>query len=233
MYVDITRITITLCWAVLIAFWCLKLFGANWFEIIIENENFVSVAHFIQDTWLKYAFNLITILGANFLIFSAILQVFTLKGKHLTFWVVSSFTMWIVANFVPIDVLKMFYGYIIIIAYAIIVNKGWKRCYGLLAIALEILFTSLSIVTRNIKLFVMTDYFISFILSIDLYIMYGLYYLYSNLIKIMKEKDMAIIVGHGWLSKESAQIKGYNAWKRFWHNAGYVVSFKWARKTTK
>lgn len=41
---------------------------------------------------------------------------------------------------------------------------------------------------------------------------------------------MAILVGFGWLSKESAQINGYNAWKRFWHNVGYVLSFKWAKK---
>ena len=39
-----------------------------------------------------------------------------------------------------------------------------------------------------------------------------------------------IIWGSGWLGKEEAQRKGYNAWKRFWHNAGYVVTFKWARK---
>lgn len=41
---------------------------------------------------------------------------------------------------------------------------------------------------------------------------------------------MAIITGYGWFSKEDAQAKGYSSWKRFWHNVGYVVSFKWARK---
>lgn len=41
---------------------------------------------------------------------------------------------------------------------------------------------------------------------------------------------MAIIIGWGLLSKEDAQAKGYSSWKRFWHNAGYVLSFKWAKK---
>ena len=41
---------------------------------------------------------------------------------------------------------------------------------------------------------------------------------------------MAILIGYGWLSKESAQIKGYNSWRRFWHNVGYALSFKWAKK---
>lgn len=39
-----------------------------------------------------------------------------------------------------------------------------------------------------------------------------------------------IIWGTGWMSKKSAQTKGYNAWKRFWHNVWYVVSFKWLKK---
>ena len=41
---------------------------------------------------------------------------------------------------------------------------------------------------------------------------------------------MAILWGSGWFSKEEAQKRGYNSWKRFWHNVGYAVSFKWAKK---
>ena len=44
---------------------------------------------------------------------------------------------------------------------------------------------------------------------------------------------MAILWGKGWLSKESAQKQGYNAWKRFWHNVGYVVTLKWLKKKEK
>jgi len=38
---------------------------------------------------------------------------------------------------------------------------------------------------------------------------------------------MALLLGYGWLSKTDAQQKGYNGWKRFWHNIGYALSFKW------
>ena len=41
---------------------------------------------------------------------------------------------------------------------------------------------------------------------------------------------MALLWGSGWLGKEDAQVKGYNSFKRFWHNVWYVVSFGWARK---
>lgn len=44
---------------------------------------------------------------------------------------------------------------------------------------------------------------------------------------------MAILLGKGFLSKSDAQAKGYNAWKRFWHNFGCVVTFKWLKKKKK
>jgi hypothetical protein len=40
---------------------------------------------------------------------------------------------------------------------------------------------------------------------------------------------MAILWGSGFFSKEEAQRKGYNSWKRFWHNTGYALSFKWLK----
>lgn len=44
---------------------------------------------------------------------------------------------------------------------------------------------------------------------------------------------MAHFIGYGWLSKPDAQAKGYNSLKRFWHNVGYVVTFKWLKKKEK
>ena len=41
---------------------------------------------------------------------------------------------------------------------------------------------------------------------------------------------MAIVLGFGLLSKEEAQARGYSAWKRFWHNVGYGLSFRWAKR---
>lgn len=41
---------------------------------------------------------------------------------------------------------------------------------------------------------------------------------------------MALLLGSCWLSKKEAQENGYNSWRRFWHNIGYALSFKWLRK---
>ena len=44
---------------------------------------------------------------------------------------------------------------------------------------------------------------------------------------------MALLWGHGWMVKTEAQEKGFNSWKRFWNNVGYIVTFKWAKKKEK
>ena len=230
MYVDITRITITLCWIALIAFWCLKLFGGNWFEIMVENENFIKFSDLVQNTWLKYLVSLFTICISNYMILGAIAQKFLFKSKQLIIVILCLVSMWAVSNFVPIEFIKMYYGYIVILVFSLVVQKGWRKLYGLISIVLEFLFVGISMVTRNISLNFINDYLVLLVLMIDVYIMIALYYLYSNLIKIERENNMALLLGHGWLSKESAQIKGYNSWRRFWHNVGYALSFKWAKK---
>lgn len=42
-----------------------------------------------------------------------------------------------------------------------------------------------------------------------------------------------LFTGYGWLGKTDAQEKGYGDWKRFWHNFGYVVTFRWLKKKEK
>jgi hypothetical protein len=231
MYVDITRITITLCWVALIAFWCLKLFGGNWFEIMVENENFIKFSELVQNTWLKYLVSLFTIGIAKYFTYGAISQKFVFKGKSLVLVLVGIISTWAIANFIPFEFASFssWFGYIFYILFAVIYQKGWKRIYGILAIIFEFAFSTISLLVRNIPLYVLDNYLMILVLIIDVNIMIILYYLYSNLIKLEEENSM-LLLGTGWLSKESAQQNGYNAWKRFWHNVGYALSFKWAKK---
>lgn len=231
MYVDITRITIILCWIALIAFWCLKLFGGNWFEIMVENENFIKFSDLVQNTWLKYVISFITIFTSNYLLFCSICQKFYLKGKDALIVLCLILSMWIVVNFIHIDAIKMWYGYILLILYSFLYHKGKKRLLGVIAALLDCAFSIISALVRNIEINVVQNYLIIFILTLDMYIMYILYYLYSNLKNLLKgENEMALLLGHGILSKEDAQKRGYSNFKRFCHNARYIASFKWAKK---
>ena len=187
MYVSLTKITIVLCWLSLFSFWAIKIFGGNWFEIMVENENFVEFSNKVQNTWLKYLVSLFTISFSFYMMFGAVIQKIVLKGKYLLVFVLCAISNWLIVNFTEISFLKTIYGYTILILCGVAFQNGRKKLYGFLATILDFVFVLLSMVTRNIKLGFVTDYLIILILMIDVYIMYVLYALYSYLIKIKQE----------------------------------------------
>ena len=188
-YIQITRITIVVCWISLFAFWAIKLFGGNFFEIVVANENFVKFSEMVEKTWLKYLVSFITIAVAKYLTFGAICQKFYFKGKDLAFVVFGIVSIWAVANFMPLGKLQFpsWYGYLIFVLAGIIYQKGWKKTFGVLAIFLETIFSVVSALVRNIPVDIISNYLILSIFIFDLYLMLGLYYLYSNLNKLKKE----------------------------------------------
>ena len=186
-YIDITKQTILICWIALFSFWAIKLFGGNFFEILVENENFVKFSQLVQNTWLKHLVSLFTITLVNYFRFCCICEKFIIKDKKLIFVLIADITMWICSNFISSDFIQMFYGYIFIIIFGICVQNKYKKFYGVICVGLEFVFSSISMVIRNIPLEVSEDYIISLILSIDVYLMYLLYYLHINLSRIKKE----------------------------------------------
>lgn len=230
MYIEITRITIILCWLSLITFWCIKLLGGNWFEIAVGNENFVAFSNFIENSDWKYLVSFLTIFVANYFLFGAITQQFNFKGKQVLVLFALTIIQWAVINFSNIEFLQFSIGYVVYLVVGIIYQRRYKKLLGLMTIILTFLFSTISILTRNIELHIL-PYMLSILVSIDIYLMTILYYLYYNLVRL--NGNMAFIFGSGWLSTEEAKSKGYGAWKRFWHNVWYIVSFKWLKKKPK
>lgn len=188
-YIDITKQTIVICWIALFSFWAVKLFGGNFFEILVENENFVKFSELVQSTWLKNFFSLITTFIGNFLIFSAISQKIKYNLKDTIIISLLIISMWFVVNFVPDFLgLSFWYGYFLILIFSFLYQKGNKRFLGFLAIILDIVFCTISMLIRNQNLNIMSNYMLTVIMSIDLYIMYALYCFYSILYKLKKEK---------------------------------------------
>lgn len=188
-YIEITRLTIVICWISLLVFWAIKLFGGNFFEIVVQNKNFIAFSDLVQNTWIKYLVSFFTIGIANYLMIGAICQKFYFKGVQALVVALSIISMWAVANFVPPSFLNMpvWYGYLVLIALSFIYQNKTKKLFGFLAIALEFIFSTISMLVRNIPIAFMSNYLILLVFIFDLYLMEMLYYLYSNLIKMKKE----------------------------------------------
>ena len=189
MYISLTNITIVICWISLLSFWAIKLMGGNWFEIVVTNQNFIAFSNLCQSGWVKYLVSLITNYTLNYFYFGAICQKIVFKRVQGVIINLSLISIWAVVNFVPLEyaIITSNYAYIIFIVMGIVYNKGWKKCFGLLAVVFDFVFSTLSILIRNIELTIITEYLLLLILCIDIYIMAALYYLYSNLIKFKKE----------------------------------------------
>jgi hypothetical protein len=154
---------------------------------MVKNENFIKFSNCVENSWLKYLSSLITIFIARYFIFGAICQRFYFEGKWLLIIMASIFSIWLVVDFSNNNFLIMWYGYIVMVLVGFFYNNGRKRFLGLLAIVLELAFSTICMLTRNIQLTIIDNYIIYFIGSIDLYIMFIMYYLYSNLLRLGKE----------------------------------------------
>lgn len=188
MYISVTKITIILCWLSLIAFWAIKIFGGNWFEIMVENENFIKFCEYAESSWIKHLINFFTIAFYVILMFGAVSQKFFFKDKHLFAILLIIVSIWSI-RFVPnLLNIHFWFGYSIVVIYGIIVQKGIKKTFGIISVILDFVFSTISILTRNIPLEITRNFLVGNILLIDMYLMYALYYLYSNLIKMKKEK---------------------------------------------
>ena len=186
-YIQITRITIVICWIALFAFWAIKLFGGNFFEIVVQNDNFIKFSDIVQNTWVKYLVSFFTIFLSNYLFIGAITQKYKFKNEYLLIYIFSAISMWLIVNFININFLKLFYGYIVFILIGIFTQKGIKRLNGFLASICELSFTVISTFVRCIEINLITNYMFILIMLIDFYIMAFLYFLYANLIRLKKE----------------------------------------------
>ena len=187
MYISVTRIAIVLCWLSLFSFWALKIFGGNFFEIMVENENFIRFCQYAENSWIRHLINFVTISIVNIFMYGAVRQKFFFNRFELLAFIVITISIWAIRFAPNFLFIHLWFSYSIIIIYGIITNKGKAKFNGIICCALDFLFSTISMLVRNIPIKICDNFIVGNILLIDMYIMYSLYYLYSNLSRIKKE----------------------------------------------
>ena len=180
---------IVVCWIALAICFGIKLFGGNLFEIMCDNENFISVCQYIDNNlWADY------LLYVTYGYISMHFLVLAMIGK----WKFTKIQLISLIISVMVGVLvKEFNSYVGlvcdiwqgIILPTIFVWKEKKRIpFVFLGNFLLVIFQLISMYVKNIDIGIITDNgaLISTIFSLDVVIMIMLYYLYSNTIR--KEK---------------------------------------------
>ncbi len=200
---------IIICWILLVIFLILKIFGSNVANIVCNNQVVINICVFIDNNLI---FKILLGTISSFISYT-LLYLAILRKRNFTKveWIVMCVTIPI---FVTLRLLFSQVSYIFdIIQYFImpfIFSRGKKvKCiewfipvmiYGNV---LNFLFQLISLFAKNVALQNVESTLIGVILMIDVFIMLGLYYLYSNNYK--GEKNMGWFLN--WLfSKSESQL---------------------------
>ena len=173
---------INVSWILLFVIWIICISTGQYLHIIIEDNKFTEICYFIDNhLWLKYIVKCVMYYLNWIIVIYAILKKRILRYKPL---LISC----LILAFCLIKNVFEKYQYVNYIDFAlfvslIIIDKTkWKRViFGAIAV---FLFTLISSSIKDIFIvgidFTQTSILIALIFSIDVYIMCGLYYLYSR-----------------------------------------------------
>ena len=178
---------ILISWIALIICLIVKLFGGNWFELWLENDNFIKFCEFVDNTqWLKMVLAFIIGIFTTYPLMCLIYNVKYYKGLWVVLYIIimilKSLSSWYfkIGSYI-IDLL-------ILIIIPMIITKNWKRpiIVNILTMALQLL----TILIRNVNSGLnAADTFIEqFLIKIDYYLVLILLYLYNT--KKLEERSV-------------------------------------------
>lgn len=174
---SILKKTIIISWSILLLCMFVKIFGGNYFEIIVTNKRFISVCDFIDNNIiLKYGLRYLSYLFVMMTISAALINSKTNKKDKLI-WIL------ILITINSLRLISSYLGLFLDALYFIGITYFYehKIFKGVFADILIIVFQAISLITRNFGIsIVVTNSLTEIILSIDYYIMILLYYLHSE-----------------------------------------------------
>ena len=185
------KVLIITCWILLILAVIAKLFGADWFIAQTDNQRFMDICNYIQNSFWYYIVSIIVNVTTSSIYYMAVLKEEKLTIKSLK-WLIPLIIYAVIKSifhtnhtlFVILDIVLMI-GLPILIAPK-------RFIWILLGFGLVTAFQFISVLLKRDNYNVFGDIvLVSLIISIDYYIMLILYWLYSiNMNLKFKEKGV-------------------------------------------
>jgi len=176
-------IAIILCWIFLFVCFAIKMFGGNWFEIIIKDEKLIYIGNYIDNNnWAKIIIGIISTYISIIFYYLAICskkKFELLTNSLIGLWVIIATIIKIFTN-ETVSLILDGIQFLIIPYFLIGYKPRKKHLIIILAFILNLLFQIISLITKNIGIkFITNNILIALIFMIDLYIMLILFWLYS------------------------------------------------------
>lgn len=180
-------------WLLLAICFIIKICGANIFEIMCNNTNFIKVCNYIDThIWAKYIICCLSSYCSVSLFILAVIRQYKFKVWQrvivlITILIGCAIKLWNSYIGLGVDFVQFIIIPIIFLGKP---SKLWFRPF--VALLLNIIFQVISALIKNIKIEIIDDNtLLSLIYIIDVYIMLVLYYLYNNL----RKEKMGLLLG--------------------------------------
>lgn len=202
------------CWVILIVCFIIKLFGGNFFAIVCNDEKFIRVCDYIENSFVKYIIYYLLFMFTYFNFFIIVNPMGTIKSKYIFVYIFYCTILWLIKllfevldmdNLIVYNIFTCCFTYLILILY----TKKYKN--SLIIIIYDFILAIVSVITKNIGLSnILTDSFlITIIFSIDYYIMLLLTSLYRKY--YIRRANMGLIGIWSWLGEEVEKLKAIKA----------------------
>ena len=213
---EVLKRMIILCWVILAVCFVVKIFGGNFFNIVVNNERFIRVCNYVENTFLYYVIGFLFYYANGLFILLAMKRELTPTNKELLFY--SLFTIILFAiqytfkyiGFLEISMIITTIRYILLPLFVFKV----KLKDVIIINVFDLVFQLISSFVKSIDVSntIADKFLIVIIFLIDYYIMVFLLYLYRY---YNKENTMGFF-GGWFLSKEEQQKRAYeNLGKKF------------------
>ena len=172
------EVVIKSMWIMLFAYFIIKIFGGNYFEIVCNWKTFKSVCDFIDNHLVvKMIVACANLLFSSYFILCALYQKKHLSKKDILIFLPLHIAKSVLGWYIPI--LSFVLDIVILIIIPTIQLKSIKR--PLITCGLMIMFQIISIITKNLSLhkFMNNATLVNLIYSIDYIVMIIMYYLYT------------------------------------------------------
>lgn len=184
-YNRVIKRSIILCWIALAICFIVKIFGGNFFEIVVHNDRFTAVCELCQKSFILT--NIVYYISScicTFLYTNAVCATRCLSKKWNIILYTCMTAIFVIKIFLPITGFVLDLAVMWVAIPLLICRNIWRVLIG---VALTLIFQVLSLITKNIGLGILGDNFlVSIIVMIDTYFMLALYYLYSLKLEVKK-----------------------------------------------
>lgn len=166
---------IGLCWFSLMLCMVVKLFGGNYFEVMLQNSKIIDMCNYIDSTFLKH---IVRLIQANISFYLYTSSVVGNKLSTKRFMVLEIFILLNIFVKYSFPILGFILDCVLMIVIPFILSKSFKRTF--IGFVLLNVFQIISMVTRNMGITILNSTtLVEVVLQVDYYIMLILYYLYS------------------------------------------------------